>query len=348
MADQPSEKWSQAREDWIVETFYRHAGSPRIELDFVPLRYTRRNHDITVLVAADALKIDGIRVGMTPVTHQRIADLIGGAPLTELLADIAWQQFRQLQPVTLWRGDATGKDLGMADFSRTIEHNIKVDAQIVGEPPSWGYADVGKDWITHTKLRQYPDRGANYGWHIPGRTRPGKTKDGPFRGPSGAIQWQTTGLRHNLKHSDYSQTGRWVLGPARVVTPDGDVVSVPLGDLYASGLASYDHDPAPPVRHPGVPEPGPAAPTLPGGWKPAKSSGPSSSANHTARLAIVQWTPQLAGMGLAIAHGLERGWGPRALVPIFLGSAMTASLHFALALRPRELAAPPTPARRTA
>jgi hypothetical protein len=160
-------------------------------------------------VFADALKVDGVRVTVSAETAQRVADLLGASLTTPLIEDEVYARAAvRLPPFTI----PTGPD---ASWEQTVWHSRKIDEALtkLGAEPGELVATVGKSWVLVNALR-LPTGGAriveghevaaNYGWHSRGAPHPAVSGGTPV--------WQSVGLRHNLKHHDYSQTLRLARG----------------------------------------------------------------------------------------------------------------------------------------
>jgi hypothetical protein len=162
-----------------------------------------------------------------------------------------------------WVDDGT-----MANTRRMLEQSQKVDALVAkaqqGDLFARGLiADVGKDWVTTSKLFKPYDppahcergevRAANYGWHL---KEPWIFKSASA--PSTINVMQPVGLCHSIKHVDYSQVVRLVRRDVRVCGPGLGTQGCHVFDIRALasdaslyGLVNHD-GPLPDMRHPGV------------------------------------------------------------------------------------------------
>lgn len=232
-----------ARDAFILDAVKN--GAAEVRWAFV--RSSVQGHTGEFRVLADALKIDGVRVNLTAVGQQHVADALvdGGAPcmlLTTKLADLLWSQ-RQVE-IPPFEMSQTAHDLQiMSTVARMVEHSAKIDAALatLPQPPEGVVSTVGKHWILDDRLADPKHRGmaCNYGWH--------NKKQGPMCAtPAGVLPpggapchvVQDPGFMHNIGHSDYSQTCTLV---SRACTIDGhpaDLAQV-LSDPVLSFLASH-------------------------------------------------------------------------------------------------------------
>lgn len=195
-----------------------------------PIERAMDGHAIRLWVAADALKIDGVRITMGHRLAQLIADHFDARLPTSLISDLAFEQasvqFNALpQP---WFADGT-----MACTDRMIEYSTTIGRTIAGR--SELAACIGKDWILTRSLTK--DVGANYGFH--------------YRKLGTTRVWQTVGTAHNTMHHDYSQSLRLVCRTCEVDGKRMDLDGVLLSPTLARLVSS--EGPMPFVRHPGVP-----------------------------------------------------------------------------------------------
>jgi len=199
-------------------------------------------------VFADALKIQGVRVNLTPAGQQRVADALGCMLLTPKLADLIWASRQVTLPP--FGMSQTAHDLEiMGTVQRMIDHSRKIDAALVslGEPPEGIVSTVGKHWVIDDALLFHPGMAENYGWH-------NQQKLGPAcataAGGPGCHVIQDPGWRHNLGHLDYSQTCVLVDQQCTVDSAPNQLPAV-LQHPMLSFLASHK-GPMKVLRQPGV------------------------------------------------------------------------------------------------
>ena len=233
-----------ARDAFILDAVKN--GGAEVRWAFV--RTTDKGHTGEFRVLADALKVDGVRVNLTAIGQQHVADALvdGGAPsmlLTTKLADLLWSQRQvELPPFEMTQ---TQHDLQiMSTVARMKEHSAKIDAALAVLPqaPEGVVSTVGKHWIINDQLAdpKHHGMGCNYGWH--------NKKQGPMCAtPAGVLPpggppchvVQDPGFWHAANsHLDYSQTCTLV---SRACTIDGrpaDLMQV-LSDPVLAFLASH-------------------------------------------------------------------------------------------------------------
>lgn len=191
-------------------------------------------HTATFNVFADALKVNGVRVSVTAIGAQQIADELKCLLLTPKVADLIWYQ-RQIEipPFPLTQ---TAHDLMiMATVARMKLESQKIDAAlaIFPQPITGLVCSAGKHWVIDDALLEHPQKAENYGWH--------NKVNGPAcvtKGPGVCKVIQDPGWVHNAKHADYSQT---CVLMARGCIVDGkpmDLVDV-LKDPVLAKLASH-------------------------------------------------------------------------------------------------------------
>ena len=195
------------------------SGPERISYNWVPLKIEHKEHVGEFLVLADALKIDGIRINVTAITNQLIADRFVAMMLTAKLADHIWHQADikikpRPRPIT-------------ASIKAMIEHSQDIDKQLVGSDcTNKIISTVGKYWILDSKLAKpkVPNQAINYGWHFSGSNYngiSGNVNASLLKDPNNGMYYrviQPASSHHNGIHSDYSQICGLV---ARECTIDG-------------------------------------------------------------------------------------------------------------------------------
>ena len=166
---------------------------------------------------------DHVRIPMSPLTAQRIADALGCAlPTRKLVDDVYRQAGTRLTPKPL----PAGPQMMSNDYYR--RHADAVDAQLPGGWPGGIVAGHKKDVVVSAQLATHPGRVAIYGWHQPN----GK----PIQGLSTV---------HEETYADYSHGVRLIAG---IMTVDGRPMSVAevLADPELSRLLSDEG----PIRQP--------------------------------------------------------------------------------------------------
>lgn len=153
-----------------------------------------QGHVARIRVSTDALKVNGVRVNLSAIGAQHVADRLGTILPTARILDLVWQNAAlKLEPC------AMPPDKDMHSTKRMFDHSRCVDRRIAGRPGL--AANVGKNWVVSNALEAETNRAANYGW---------------FR--RGQRPIQTVGTRHDKVYADYSQIVRLV---DPVVTVDG-------------------------------------------------------------------------------------------------------------------------------
>jgi hypothetical protein len=222
-----------ARDAFILDAVKN--GQADVRWAFVRTSY--QGHEGEFRVFADALKVQGVRVTLTAPGKQRVADAMGCLLLTLKLADLIWAQ-RQVT-ISPFPMSSTEHDLlVMSTVARMIEHSQKIDAAIAAlpSPPEGIVSTVGKHWVIDDALDlpSHKGRAENYGWH---NLKTGPSCATPAGGP-GCHVIQDPGWRHDLGHTDYSQTCTLVSRECRVDGQARDLVDV-LRDPVLAFLASH-------------------------------------------------------------------------------------------------------------
>lgn len=175
-----------------------------VDFEWAPLRLEASGHTLDLLVSADALQLDGVRLNATARFADQLADAFGALLVTPLISDEIWLQADdRLAPQTQpWANT----------IAAMVRHSREVDAQRSGGRL---VAPVGKDWALT------PTATVNYGWQL----ADGSRIQGPYAG-------------HGIDFADYSQVVRLV---SREAYLDGKPVD--LADIYVdpdlAHLVSY-------------------------------------------------------------------------------------------------------------
>ncbi len=171
----------------------------RFVMIMTPIRSDYRGSTAEIMVSADALKIDGVRVAVSARTQQHVADVLDLRLPTPRICDLAWEQSEVRVKPQLGKPDAH-----MADWSRIVEHSRKIDAALPKGAKDYQLTrNVGKDWVLSKRILERKGAAANYGWF--------DAKAGHLS-HSGMKLWQPLGTAHNVDHYDYSQTATFI-GP---------------------------------------------------------------------------------------------------------------------------------------
>ena len=216
-------------------------------------------YDASFSVMADALEVEGIRVGVSAYLEQQIADLLGCFLLTPKLADMIWlQRQTTLSPIPL------GASSAMASTAMMTKESQAIDAALAKLSTPYGLiSTVGKHWVLDNDLLTHSGRAINYGWHFEG-TIPGVPAE---RAVTPGVQViQGKGWAHDAQHSDYSQTCVLVSRASMVngLAADlGDVLTHPETAPLVSAQG-----PLRLLRQPGVPELPPIPTVAPEGLEP--------------------------------------------------------------------------------
>lgn len=178
-----------------------------LDANFTPLDVEWNDHKGTIFVGSDVLRIgedgDYVRVNVTALMAQLIADLKGWILPTTRICDLIWMSAAprvepSLQPYDRESREEQGYSPSMSDTQAMERHSDDVEVRRTGRCGL--LENAGKQWVLTNKLIKRPDRGANYGFF---------SSNAPYRSASGLKMWQTLGLAHDAKfHADYSQTLR--------------------------------------------------------------------------------------------------------------------------------------------
>lgn len=208
-------------------------------------------YDASFSVMADALMVEGVRVGVSASLEQQIADLLGCLLLTPKLADLLWlQRTTTLAPIPL------GASSAMATTAMMVKESDAIDDALDAQPTPYGLiSTVGKHWVLDNDLLAHPGRAINYGWHFLG-TIPGVPAESAVTPGVQVIQGK--GWAHDAQHSDYSQTCILVRRPCQVNGVEEDLADV-LQNASTASLASHQGV-LRLLRQPGVSELSPTGP----------------------------------------------------------------------------------------
>ncbi|MBC7543070.1 MAG: hypothetical protein H7338_10095 [Candidatus Sericytochromatia bacterium] len=123
-------------------------------------------HTGTFSVLPDYLAIgsdqDFVRMPMSPLTAQRVADLTGCTLPTRKMVDAVYAGAQvQLKPQPQPAGDR------MMSNAYVQQHQQMIEGQRAGQPLGALTAGHKKDVVLSNQLRAHPDKVAIYGWHQP-------------------------------------------------------------------------------------------------------------------------------------------------------------------------------------
>ena len=187
----------------------------------VPVQVSYANHVGTFFVSQDVLAVgtpeDYIRLPLTPIAAQRIADKKGMLLPTSKMADAIWRSGIHLQPQPL----VPNKGANLAQYA---EHSRAIDQQLATlQVPSSGPAAIAghkKDVILSNIWK--PGKVVIYGWH---------RLDGSHIQPKSNV--------HGDFYVDYSHGIRLVASTMEVDGQQANVVDV-LRSSELSGLLSEE------------------------------------------------------------------------------------------------------------
>ena len=164
---------------------------------------TSGTHTATFRVFSDALKVNGVRCGVSATLAQQIADVLSCRLLTPKLANLLWlQRTATVVPYPLTQ---TAADLAvMTKWARAERESALIDAAVAKIGGGGLVQTVGKHWVLDNDLLSHPGHAENYGWHFNGATFDGSAWEPAVTPPLRVIQGR--GWAHDAKHVDYSQT----------------------------------------------------------------------------------------------------------------------------------------------
>lgn len=204
-----------------------------------PVDCSRGEHTGTIWVSEDAIAVgteaDFVRVCLSALGSQRIADELGAVLQTSRTSDLSYAQAAvKLMPQDMGPGSS-------AELEAMIAHSDAVERARAGR--SGLVRDVGKDVILSPRLLNdqgaYRGRLGNFSWYA---------DSAPNRSPAGAHVWQMVATAHSDKFVDDSMTLCVVRGD---MIADG--ASWPTAEVYAHPTLSQlvsDEGPLPIVRYP--------------------------------------------------------------------------------------------------
>lgn len=160
---------SQAEYESAILAQIAEGNVPSFCRNFQPVTYVARDargreHEVTLEAMSDYLSVgndsDFVRVCLTPMSAQQIADLFDCILPTTRLSDIIWQNaVRKVVPHPLTQDREA--------LVTIVQHSRIVDGQLVGTDSRLLSAGQKKDIVISNILKQKPHKVAIYGWHRP-------------------------------------------------------------------------------------------------------------------------------------------------------------------------------------
>lgn len=185
----------QLRENYI----YNQVLNGLFDARWVDIVKSTNGRTIRLRVMEDALRIDDVRVNVTAVLAQKLADIFDASLPTAMVADMMFAAaVRRAAPCPVQISTSTAS---------MIKHSQSVDKQLKNQGTTGLVATCGKHWVLDKKLESKPQAACNYGWHFNGSSFQGIKGFSPASSEAGhnvrVIQPNTTG--HDALHVDYSQ-----------------------------------------------------------------------------------------------------------------------------------------------
>jgi len=194
-------------DDFIVSQILS-GNIPTFLKGFVPIRVEFRLLNLTYFTTSDYISIgsdqDYVRMPVTPIVAQMIANELSCLLPTKKMVDQIWKQSVKLNPQTLPPNSL------MTSHDTALQHNNLIDQQLKQKniSPIELLSGHKKDIIISNKILQFPKNVVIYGWHKP---------DGNPIQPLNAVS-------HSSKYYDYSHGMRLI---SRLGILDGTEI-----DLY--------------------------------------------------------------------------------------------------------------------
>jgi hypothetical protein len=181
----------------------------------------RSGRSATVRVTGDYLAVgsddDFLRVPLSPLTAQRIADQLGCLLPTTKLVDAIYAASRKQIAIPI-----PPPDRDMVLMPRFRRHNTLIDQHLVGAPGDL-LAGHKKDVVITRRLAEIPQRVAIYGFFRENRA-----------------PWQPFALPHEDSYADYSHGIRLVVDSVVLDSGDATTLTEVLADPALAGLVSYE------------------------------------------------------------------------------------------------------------
>jgi hypothetical protein len=227
-----------------------------LQLGTVTADYNGHHAEFTVL--ADALKLDGVRVGAGAMLAQQVADALKCSLLTPKLLDMMYAQASViLPPFPLGT-------VNMMTTQRFVDHSKMIDAALAkaGYNGQGIVQTVGKPWMLDNDLLDAAHAGhsENYGWHVNSSMWEPEDPnhwDGVHilpcvtLAPGDAKVIQPPSWAHGLDQADYSEIMLFVLWACTLDGAPADVRDI-LQNPDLAPLASHQGV-LKLLRQPGVP-----------------------------------------------------------------------------------------------
>jgi hypothetical protein len=155
---------SRAARETEIQRELTSGNVPSFLRSFVDVTVASGGHTLTFRVLPDYLAIgsdsDFVRIPMAAPTAQRVADAWGASLPTRKMVDLIWRSAQvKVAPSPMTPGPQ------MMSNAYYLEHQRRVEAQLVGKPRGVLTAGHKKDLVITNLLRAHPDRVAIYGWH---------------------------------------------------------------------------------------------------------------------------------------------------------------------------------------
>lgn len=227
------------REEAALEALFS-GNVPSYMRDFVPLTISFVDvqgtpHVLTFNVLPDYLTIgtdtDRLRMPLTPLGAQRVADAWGCVLPTTKLVTITWNAANKLPPQP-W---GPPYDASMISTDRFVRHNARVEATVLklGVDPTKLVAGHKKDVVMTNQLIAKPKQVAIFGWH-----------------QSNGKPIQPLYLGHENLYLDYSHGIRMVSRACVLDGQDDDIARILQEQSLSVGVSS--EGPLRLTRQPGV------------------------------------------------------------------------------------------------
>lgn len=193
-----------------------------------PITVSANGHQLTYWVLPEVLAIgtdeDYLRVPLNPMTGRKVANLFNCVLPTKKMAMQIWAA-ATIKLTPLPRG--APYDSSMSFTKTFIEHNDKIQAQLVGQAVGHLVSGHKKDVVITNKLFSYPNNVAIYGWFY----------------PNGSCIQGLNALSHAKIYSDYAHSIRLI---SRSMILDGqtkdfyDLLKDPVLSSLVSDEGPYD------------------------------------------------------------------------------------------------------------
>jgi len=200
-----------------------------VRICWIPLRSKFGDHEATIFVSADALKLgepgDSFRPNVSAATAQKIADELDCILPTTRICDLVYRQATARATPCLQPADPAERkrqglpecsdgSTSMSDTPAMELHSAALDEKLSDQCGL--VCNTGKQWVvTNRLLNKSPETAANYGWF---------DESAPYVSRSGLQLWQQLSTQHNDAHTDYSQVQPILVRKKMIV--DGESMSI--------------------------------------------------------------------------------------------------------------------------